>query len=92
MAHRAQGMKALGDLDDAQHRGLVGGIDDQPAGALLGQRQVAAHQRDLVAEAGGFAGGLHPFAEARRGFFGTVNEDVLGGTAGSAERLEPPGR
>ena len=39
VAHRAQGTEALGDLDDPLHRGIVGRIDDQPAGALLGERQ-----------------------------------------------------
>jgi len=65
IAHGAQRVVALAHTCD-EFCGAVGRcIDDQPAGALFSERQVAPHQRDLESEPGRFARRANPLAQAR---------------------------
>ena len=81
---RVEALRDLGDLDDLR---LVGRIHDDPAGAFAGQRHVAAHQRDLVAEAGGAAGVAHHLVQVGEELARREDEDVVGAEAGVVRRL-----
>ena len=81
---RAEALRDLGDLDDLR---LVGRVHDDPAGAFAGQRHVAAHQRDLVAEAGRAAGVAHHLLQVGEELARREDEDVGGAEAGVLRRL-----